>query len=306
MKKRLITLLSLFLVVLTIISCKKDDNSTPAPVVPGNAGLLIIDHNHTNLGAIPANWIDSAKAKLHIAYEHTSHGNQIIVGMNGLRDLTLTNLVGYQGDIYQWHDGPQAGALDLDNDFASGDLGHNGSLAWEASTRDYLANTANSDVNVIMWSWCGGVSDNTEEGINTYLNAMNQLEADFPDIIFVYMTGHLDGTGEDGNLHIRNEQIRKFCNDNQKVLYDFADIESYDPDGNYFLDKAANDACAYDTDDDGSRDGNWAVEWRNAHQENVDWYDTNPNPDHTDDLNGNLKAYAAWHLWARLAGWNGQ
>ena len=29
-------------------------------------------------------------------------------------------------------------------------------------------------------------------------------------------------------------------------------------------------------------------------------------PDHTQALNGNLKAYAAWWLWARLGGWNGE
>jgi hypothetical protein len=54
-----------------------------------------------------------------------------------------------------------------------GDLGHNGNLAWEVSTRAFLDEAANSNINVVMWSWCGGVSDNTEQGINTYLNAMN-------------------------------------------------------------------------------------------------------------------------------------
>ena len=29
-------------------------------------------------------------------------------------------------------------------------------------------------------------------------------------------------------------------------------------------------------------------------------------PAHTQALNGNLKAYAAWWLWARLGGWNGE
>ncbi len=38
-----------------------------------------------------------------------------------------------------------------------------------------------------------------------------------------------------------------------------------------------------------------------AHQ-GEDWYSCTPA--HTEDLNGNLKAYAAWHLFARLAGWN--
>jgi hypothetical protein len=45
------------------------------------------------------------------------------------------------------------------------------------------------------------------------------------------MTGHLDGTGLTGNLNISNEQIRNHCRINKKFLLDFADIESYNPDG---------------------------------------------------------------------------
>ena len=57
------------------------------------------------------------------------------------------------------------------------------------------------------------------------------LETDYPKITFVYMTAHLDGSGADGNTNQRNEQIRAYCRANNKVLFDFADIESYDPDG---------------------------------------------------------------------------
>ncbi len=35
----------------------------------------------------------------------------------------------------------------------------------------------------------------------------------------------------------------------------------------------------------------------------MDWF--NCSPAHTQALNGNLKAYAAWYLWASLAGWDG-
>ena len=123
---------------------------------------------------------------------------------------------------------------------------------------------------------------------------MNQLEIDYPDVLFVYMTGHLDGTGETGNLHIRNEQIRNYCISNDKVLFDFADIESHDPDGEYFLDRGADDACNYAA-------GNWAIEWCSA----------NPGSDlcatcscaHSHPLNCNLKARAFWWMMARLAGW---
>jgi len=101
----------------------------------------------------------------------------------------------------------------------------------------------------------------------------------------------------------RNEQIRSFCRRNGKILYDFADIESYNPDGVWFGDRNADDGCNYDTDGNGTLDGNWAVEWQNAHTRGVDWYDCTAA--HTQPLNANQKAYAAWWLWARIAGWDG-
>lgn len=55
--------------------------------------------------------------------------------------------------------------------------------------------TTPGQVDVVVWSWCGGVSGNTVAGIDAYLGAMAALEADYPDLTFVYMTGHLDGGG---------------------------------------------------------------------------------------------------------------
>ena len=275
----------LLIAFLVFQSCKKDEIEQSK----------IFDQSNLDISRIPADWINTAKANLHIAYGHTSHGSQIITGMTGLMD--------WKGDLYKWNNGDMDGALDIRDRIMGGDLGHNGSLEWKNATRALLENEANSDINVVIWSWCGGVSDNTEDGINIYLNALNKLEEDYPLVQFVYMTGHLDGTGEEGNLHIRNEQIRNFCIGNNKILYDFADIESYDPDRIYYLDKMANDACDYDSDGDGSRDKNWAIDWQNSHEENIDWY--NCSSAHSQPLNANRKAYAAWCLWARLAGWDG-
>jgi hypothetical protein len=66
---------------------------------------------------------------------------------------------------------------------------------------------------------------------------MAALEKEYPEVIFIYiyMTGHLEGTGEHGNLHVRNNQIRDYCRASNKILYDFADIESHDPDGSSFF-----------------------------------------------------------------------
>lgn len=259
-------------------------------------GQIIIDHNCTRLADIPATYITQAKSSLHIAYEHTSHGSQIIDGMTGLFN--------WKGSGYAWNNGGLNGALDIhDNGITGGtDLGSPDFTAWAAATRTYLRNTANSNVNVIMWAWCGQLSTASESDVNTYMSLMNSLETDYPGVKFVYMTGHLDGTGTSGNLHRRNEQIRNYCRNNRKILYDFADIESYDPDNNYYLNRAANDNCDYDSNDDGSLDRNWARAWQESHTVNVDWY--NCTAAHSLPLNANRKAYAAWWLWARLAGWN--
>lgn len=294
MKNQLIKIFSFFFLLLIIVSCKKDDGVTPPVIEPGNAGLLIIDHNNIDLNSIPLNWVDSAKKKLHIAYQHTSHGSQLTTGMAGLED--------WKGDQYAWGNGTAAGQLDLHDYAMSGDLGNPDRTTWASRTRDYLG--SNPDVNVIIWAWCGQVSSASEEDINTYLDLMQGLENDFPNVSFVYMTGHLDGSGVDGNLHQRNEQIRKFCKDNEKILFDFADIESYDPDGNYYLDKAADDECDYDSNGDGSRDANWATAWQDTHDQGTDWYSCSSA--HSQPINANMKAYAAWWLWARLGGWNGQ
>jgi hypothetical protein len=257
---------------------------------------IIANHTIAKLSLLSDDWIDSAKAKLHIAYGHTSHGSQLITGMDGLEN--------WKGSKYAFNEGGTNGALDVDDNAFPGasDLGNPDRTAWESATRNYLNDLANSDVNVVIWSWCGQVSSATEIDIDTYLNLMDGLENDYPDVQFVYMTGHLDGTGLNGNLNLRNEQIRNYCLTNGKILYDFNDIESYDPDGNYYLDKYANDNCDYDSDGNGSLDKNWAIDWQNSHTINVDWYDCSPA--HSQALNGNLKAYAAWWLWAKLAGWD--
>ncbi len=261
---------------------------------------IVADHTRTNITAVPVAAITAAKAGLHIAYGHTSHGSQLTSGMSGL--VGFMNAKGYPANLYAYNNGGTGGALDLRDMPFSGasDLGNPNRTAWATATRNYL--NTHPEINVIIWSWCGQV-DGSQADIQLYLDLMTQLELEYPNVKFVYMTGHLNGTGAAGNVHQRNEQIRNHVRANNKILFDFADIESYDPDGlvNY-MERLATDNCDYDSDGNGSLDRNWAIDWQSSHILNTDWY--NCSSAHSQPLNANRKAYAAWWLWARLAGWN--
>jgi hypothetical protein len=232
----------LALLPLVMLSCGSDGDSPTSLDGDGNGDSpvdMIIDHTCCDISAVPRSAVEDAVGSLHIAYGHTSHGSQLTTGMD--------SLAGFLGDdLYRYSNGGAGGTLDLHDggfgSFGAYDLGNPDGSTWETATRNYLA--ANPDVNVVIWSWCGQVSSAGESYIQNYLDLMDQLEADYPDVRFVYMTGHLDGTGTTGNLHQRNEQIREYCRGRDRILFDFADIESYDPDGVCYLPLFANDACS--------------------------------------------------------------
>lgn len=291
MKKLSLLSVGLAVFVLTLSSCPNSTSggSTSLPTVVGHevARLAV-------LSSIPREAIVNAKTSLRIVYGHTSHGSQIT---NAMSSLTSFEAAPEGGALYKWNKngGGSDVALALHDNGVEGDLGNPDRTTWASRTRTYL--DANPNTNVVMWSWCGQVSTATVAEIQTYLDLMSTLERDYPAVTFVYMTGHLDGTGVGGNLHQRNEQIRKYCHDNKKWLFDFADIESYDPDGNYYLDKRADDECNYYAE---NTQYNWATNWQNANPGK--WYGSNFA--HTQPANANMKAYAVWYLFARIAGWN--
>lgn len=245
---------------------------------------VVADHTCTDISKLKSEDIEKAKAQFRVWYGHTSHGSQILSGMKAMARAP-----------FQYSRDGKPGVLSLRE--VGGDLGHRGSLDWANNTRAQL-NAPGNDRNLVVWSWCGGASDNTPEGVDAYLDAMAQLEQDFPGVTFVYMTGHLDGGGADGLLNKNNERIRKYCVENGKVLFDFADIESFDPDGETnFLKLRADDACNYQPP--GGERRNWAVDWlaRNPGHH----FDLPSSAAHTQPLNGALKGRAFWWLLATLA-----
>ncbi len=303
---------SILLCLCTVCAlCTCSLNGTPATT---QFSAFTADHTVVHQlwnGNIPESALQNAKTLLHIGYAHTSHGSQLTDGMNGLTAFANAGNCGdnYQNSLLAINSSGAAGALHLfegsgyDDGWLQGDAGWSGNQLYN-ETREFLDDSDHASFNVIMWSWCGQLSGMSASDLRQgYLEPMAQLENEYPEVTFVYMTGHLDGTGVSGTLHQRNEQIREYCRTNGKWLYDFADIESYDPEGNYYLNKAANDACDYDSNGDGSLDTNWAQGWQDEHAENEYWYACGSA--HSEPLNANMKAYAAWWLFARIAGWDG-
>jgi hypothetical protein len=284
------------MLILFLMQCKPpgsgdnsngNGNSGGGTITPTSG--FIIDHTCTDLSQIPDEWLQQAKEKFRIHYAHTSHGEQIVVGLQRLsamgvqtfsrRDNQINQSSKYRfyyafcevpsgQDGLRMMDGQQINYCET---YVTPDL------YWESEygmniTRSVLQNF---DVNVSLWAWCSQQDYNSEAETQTYLDRMAELEAEFPDVIFIYMTGNAQS--EEWNRVERNNQIREYCKNNNKFLFDFADLD-----------------C-----------------WYNGQQHTVNGIPMEHPHFHGDEAGHTTyescetKARAFWWLTARLAGWEG-
>ncbi len=187
---------------------------------------LVADHTCTDLSAIPAAWIDSIQANLRWHYAHTSHGEQLSIGLERIEtadssydvDVGFSYLPTVPG-AFCIFDGQEIETYITPDMYWETEIGMN-------LTRDVLNH--NPTINVSGWAWCTQLDYYSQVEVQAYLDSMTALEAEFPNVIFVYFTGNAQAIDEDGyNRHLRNEEIRQYCLANNKVLFDFADLDSW-------------------------------------------------------------------------------
>jgi hypothetical protein len=322
--------LILFFSLLTI-QCD-DEETTPIDDFIVNldgsivAGPYIADYSVAKEGilrSIPQKYIDSARYHLHVAYQHTSHGTHVTNGIFGLQSYK-------PGDDILFgvtNNNPTSNKLDF-NDYALSayaESGHDASdlsrdeTAFIQATRNFLDDPDNSQINVIMWSWCSITGHSVSAN---YLSGMQQLINEYGKngskigagigkrvnpVYFIFMTGHAEndniGTGRPKN---QADLITEFCKQNKQLCLDYYSIDTYDMSDNYWD----------DTDDNANSTkygGNFYQDWQNSHDKGVYWFDNrttsgsvNYGSHLSQHITANRKSYGMWWILARIVGWNGE
>jgi hypothetical protein len=184
-------------------------------------GPLVIDHACTDLSKIPPAWIDSTCAEFRFYYAHASHGKQITEGLR---------LIEERDPVFSY----EMAYLQLPADTVALCVNEN----HLANPYNYFLGSglnqtramldSNPDINYSMFMWCDEPYVWPLSEVERYFAAMEILEAEYPQVTFIYATGNAQMTGTDGYRRwLFNERIREYCRDNEKILFDFGDMDAW-------------------------------------------------------------------------------
>ena len=298
--------------------------------VPGSAEAegIIADHTAAKesvLRSIPLKYLNAAKKNLHIMYCGTSHSSQLVDGMRGLMSykngdekLFSVNFEGktIPGSLDLYYRPPEifpAKAKDLSRD----DTDKKRRTNYYYATIQYL--DSNPKCNVVMWSWCSIEGHNVQIYLDNFEDLIDLYKAGGPkgrttqnEVLFVFMTGYARGNqGDDptakNSPFVNAKKIKKYCNDKGYYCHDYwsQDVYNYQND-KYMPHESGNNNAQHRAFIDSHVVGTHWFECRDWQTGEVKW------PAHCNaeltaqHLTGNRRAYAAWYLWAGIAGWEGK
>jgi hypothetical protein len=260
-------------------------SDTPSTAISGNA--MVADHTAIDkFESIPSNALASA-AGLKTLFMHQSTGNNIDF-------LGLQCLEGLQNDPSVF---PQECISFARTPYIPYDYRNWNWKLWDEPTADAIAKTdqwisvvqaQEGNYQVLGMKFC--YVDGWNQDFTYYRDHMLELERTYPGKIFIWSTSALwndpgsacqdNGFNSCSNIAEFNQQVRDFAKANHKPLYDVADIESHDPNGNPCLTDGYEGLCdAYYNGYGGGGGGH-------------------PNP------TGSIRlAKGFWYLMALIGGW---
>ena len=251
-------------------------------------GVIVVDHTCLEVRAdgsfneiIPQSYLDQAR-QLKVLFCHASVGGTVMNGMVGRRGLADQNPVRYaigrqENGEAAWFD-EHSGIIDISH--TQWPLKGSKVLGFDHHIRNLGYGQAGR-ANVAFMKYCyidWQPSTNVQKAWDEYKTTLEALEADYPQITFVWWTTAINTAGEAGDVRERfNQLMRDYCLSHDKVLFDLADIESHD---------LQDRPCQDDVGAEGLYAG-YAVDGA-----------------HPTGIGQTRLASALWWLLARIAGWD--
>jgi hypothetical protein len=252
-------------------------------------GAIIVDHTTmVKFGSVPLANLQAAAAIKTLFMHQSTGGNIDYLGMQCLAGLhaddpnfpqeclnyALNPYSPYDDRNWNWQlwSDPMADAIAKTDQWVS------------------VVNAQHQNYQVLGMKFC--YVDGWNQDFNYYKTNMEALEKAYPNKTFIWTTEVLwDKSEVDGNSSLVdsatniqdfNQQVRAYAIANKKVLYDMADIESHDTNGNFCQSNGIEALCdGYYTGFAGGGGG------------------------HPDVIGSIRLAKGFWLVMARLGGWNG-
>ncbi len=171
-------------------------------------------------------------------FTHASVGGNMINGMSDLRTADpnryklLPTTLGYNSAELRANNPPVPTVAGRIYDCNRGNPGWTTKYTiFDNSVR--ISGWHDTAVNAVMDKLC--YIDQTADA-NQYITKMVALEASYPNTVFVYATMPLT-TDQDYNNALRNQYnaaVRSYCLTHDRLLFDIADIEAFDPNGTQY------------------------------------------------------------------------